>query len=179
VGVIYFAAASDGRIKIGTTRRDVSDRLKQIGQDFAEPLALLGSIDGDHRFERAVHTYLREHRIAGEWFRDCAAVRRVVRNIVLGGGGAIGFHAPPKMPPARSRSTAVKPTQTPDLDLFVRGAKLVFGSDAVAELAHIGEVSVAVAETWLDGCTVPPRAVRMALVGVIASRCDFYDRRAA
>lgn len=179
--MIYFAAATDGRIKIGTTRRDVSERLRQIGQDFAQPLALIGSVDGNHRFERAIHAHLAEYRIAGEWFRDCDAVRRTIRNIVLAGGKAIGFRPAPGVLSARPRraASAALTQGGPDLDLFVRAARLAFGSDAIGQLAHIGEVDAAVAETWLDGHTVPPRAVRHALVAALAVQCDFYEGRAA
>lgn len=91
--MIYFAS-NDGRIKIGTTRGDIAERLKQIGAHLTTPVVLLGWIDGGHAFEHAIHLHLTEYRLQGEWFRDCEEVRRCVRNLLLGGSEAIGYEPP-------------------------------------------------------------------------------------
>lgn len=170
--MIYFAATNDGRVKIGVTDRDPALRLKELSESLPRPLDLLGVVEGDHRFERAIHSHLAEYRIVGEWFQDCESVRRSVRNLVLGGHAAIRFV--PTLSKHHREPKARREPQVygPDLDLFVRGARLVFGEDAADELAQIGEVSVEVAELWLDGKTVPPLAVRYALVAVMATRVD-------
>jgi hypothetical protein len=168
--MIYFAAATDGRIKIGVTDRDPAQRLKELSGSLPRPLDLLGVVEGDHRFERAIHSHLAEYCIVGEWFHDCEAVRRSVRNLVLGGPAAIRFVAALSEHHRERKARRLPQIDGPELDLFARGARLAFGEDAADELAYIGEVDIAVAQTWLDGKTIPPRAVRYALVAELAAR---------
>lgn len=75
---IYFAEGGD-QIKIGITR-DVNARLRTLRNGAAQPLTLIGSIKGDLRREQQIHNTLKQHRIRGEWYRDCAEVRAAIQN---------------------------------------------------------------------------------------------------
>ena len=87
---IYFAAGA-GRVKIGTTSRGTAARLKDINAHLAEPLELLGSINGGLKLERAIQQYLIAWRIKGEWFKDCADTREIIERIIAVGPAAAGI----------------------------------------------------------------------------------------
>lgn len=81
-GKVYFVAAP-GRIKIGYTCQP-ERRLRTLRHVDMEDLAVVAIIDGDRRVERDIHERLREHRLRGEWFLDCAEVRSAIEDAVAG-----------------------------------------------------------------------------------------------
>lgn len=80
--VVYFLASA-GRIKIGHTV-DIEQRIRTLSVASADPLTLLATVRAPRRTEAALHSYLSEHRIAGEWFRDCPEVREVMLRVSAG-----------------------------------------------------------------------------------------------
>lgn len=73
--VTYFVQRGrGGPIKIGISSH-IESRLRALATGSAEPLVLLGVIDGDH--ERTMHEQLAEHRLEGEWFSPSPEVLEV------------------------------------------------------------------------------------------------------
>lgn len=90
-GFVYFAH-SEGRVKIGTTSRDVQNRLTAISASLAVPLELIGTLEGGLRLERAVQKHLAAHQIKGEWFRDTPELRaQLIELIDKGPVAVIGY----------------------------------------------------------------------------------------
>lgn len=79
-GVIYFVAAP-GRIKIGHTAKP-EERLQSLQQVDMETLTTLATIKGNRKTERQIHKRVEEHRLRGEWFKDCEAVRAVMQDVI-------------------------------------------------------------------------------------------------
>ena len=79
---VYFVSAP-GRIKIGFTRRP-EKRLKALRLADMEELTVIAIIDGPRALEKKLHGLLKDHRLRGEWFVDCAEVRQVVDDAVAG-----------------------------------------------------------------------------------------------
>lgn len=77
-GSIYFAQGVDGGpIKIGHSTSPF-ERLRALNTASAERLAIIALFPGSEFDERRLHAALAEHRLNGEWFRDCEAVRAVI-----------------------------------------------------------------------------------------------------
>ena len=67
--VIYFVRTKAGPIKVGTsTQRCFRDRFALLVNSAAEPLELIGLMEGDRWQEQKVHERFKEHRLHGEWF---------------------------------------------------------------------------------------------------------------
>jgi hypothetical protein len=64
---IYFAARSDGLIKIGTSS-DPARRVQALSTGAGESLALVAVVDGGRARERALHERFADTRVHGEWF---------------------------------------------------------------------------------------------------------------
>lgn len=75
---VYFAECG-GQIKIGSSG-NVPARMRQLSSTAAAPISLIGAIRGDLRREMAIHKTLTQHRIKGEWYRDCPEVRATIQN---------------------------------------------------------------------------------------------------
>jgi hypothetical protein len=170
--MIYFAIAPDGRIKIGTSR-NVEERLEQISAYLASPMALLGSIEGSHPLERRIHEYLAEHRIAGEWYRDCPEVRRTIRNLILVGSKAIGCDASVSIVPETRKNRKprnIGPWGSPITfrDLVQFAAK----EDLEEYLGYLTGCSIETADTWLSGSQPAPATALAAVLSDIFSRIE-------
>lgn len=75
---IYFLMSHSHQIvKIGVST-DVVARIQAIKQGSPIPLELVACLRGPAQLERALHVYLRESRLKGEWFRVTDAVKRIV-----------------------------------------------------------------------------------------------------
>jgi Meiotically up-regulated gene 113 len=79
--MIYFAA-SGGRIKIGVSQ-NVTRRLAYINTHLEEPLTLIGTISGGSKVENGIQAHFKQHRLKGEWFKDCEEVRQSIKNFIL------------------------------------------------------------------------------------------------
>ena len=78
MSAVYFVqSGTDGPIKIGTAV-DVPARIALLQIGNAEPLCLLGAVEGGQREERGYHILLATHRIRGEWFRPHSDVLAMV-----------------------------------------------------------------------------------------------------
>lgn len=73
--VVYFIQDGNGRIKIGTTG-DLRRRFDLMQTHTAEPLCVIGVIDGGREKERELHESFRElrYRSNGEWFESDASL---------------------------------------------------------------------------------------------------------
>lgn len=76
-GSVYFIECS-GRIKIGYSK-NVHDRLRKFSTGSAFKFSLIGAFPGTRQDEHALHQLLAEHRVHGEWFVDCPAVRLMLK----------------------------------------------------------------------------------------------------
>lgn len=77
-GFVYAARAGD-LIKIGySTSPDRREAMLRYDEPAAQMLVFAL---GTRHDERLLHHALRNHRVRGEWFRDCERVQAVVRNI--------------------------------------------------------------------------------------------------
>ncbi len=65
--VYFIRVGFDGPIKIGVSR-DPERRLVQLQCGSADKLVLLGSVPGGFADEAAIHRYLADHRVQGEYF---------------------------------------------------------------------------------------------------------------
>ena len=70
---IYFVQCGY-HIKIGYTKT-LQSRLATIQTSNVHEIELLASFDGTKAGERQLHEQFKEHRVRGEWFRDCRAIR--------------------------------------------------------------------------------------------------------
>lgn len=52
----------------------------QVGSPYA--LQLVGWVHATRSVEKRIHRHLGEHRVRGEWFKDCPASREIVALIV-------------------------------------------------------------------------------------------------
>ena len=64
---IVYAIRANNRVKFGTTRH-LKQRLVDLGCGCPDEYELLATIPGHYRSERAVHEYLADERVKGEWF---------------------------------------------------------------------------------------------------------------
>lgn len=160
--MIYFAS-SGGRIKVGTSE-NVPRRLAYINTHLEQPLTLIGTVSGGRVVERAILLHLQDHRLNGEWFKDCDEVRRKIRNFILADKN-IG-------PEARAAQTPkpYKPeprTKEQYCAMFARLVRLIWPNDPLRELSKFSEFPEAQCLKWLNGEEVPPRLVRMAFATVV------------
>jgi hypothetical protein len=82
VSVVYFVAAP-GRVKVGFTKQ-FPRRFNNLNWSDAGHLTIIGWIYGDRRTERAIHDALAGFRLENEWFKDCEAVRAVLKAAASG-----------------------------------------------------------------------------------------------
>jgi hypothetical protein len=82
VSEVYFIAC-EGRIKIGLSR-NADSRVKELATAAPAKLTFLARVHGGRELETALHRRLRDHRVSGEWFRDCDEVRGVMQEVVDG-----------------------------------------------------------------------------------------------
>lgn len=94
--VVYFLSDGGELIKVGRTK-GLDFRIATLQREAGKPLNLIGTVDGGSRLEAQIHRQLKEHRITGEWFRDCAEVRTAVGEYLDGSAEEEG-----KLPDIRS-----------------------------------------------------------------------------
>lgn len=104
---IYFIVDQHSRIKIGWTR-DIAGRLRNMQTATSSDLELLFNLPGSRAHEMALHERLKDHRVRGEWFFDCPAVRSCIEALKSGGFESIG------LPPFKEKSVA--PVEVADSD---------------------------------------------------------------
>lgn len=81
--VYAILAREIARVKIGFTT-NLRERLIALRRESGLTLEVLAIAPAGSRGrpkERAIHERLRAHRVAGEWFHDCAPVRIVVQEM--------------------------------------------------------------------------------------------------
>jgi hypothetical protein len=66
---VYAILDVHGNVKIGKSWQSARSRLDNGQTWSATPLTLVGMVSEDPHDERAIHAYLSDHRIRGEWFR--------------------------------------------------------------------------------------------------------------
>lgn len=157
---VYFAAAA-GRIKIGTTTKQVSERVTAINSYLAKPLKTIGFIDGGVPLERAIHKHLDRYRIRFEWFKDCEEIRKEIDRIIAIGPSAIGFSG------ATKRVEAIRRMPAGNKRSFGRLARVIWGERALVQLmAFTGQPPVVITK-WLDGSEDAPPLIRYAFSAVV------------
>jgi hypothetical protein len=79
-GWIYIVGCYEPEaIKIGFTRKDPRDRLKQLQTGNPTKLFLFGWYPGSQREERRLHQQMERFRLSGEWFRVHADANEIMR----------------------------------------------------------------------------------------------------
>lgn len=154
---VYFAAGG-GRLKVGTTVRGVPDRIAAINAHLLDRIELIGFIDGGRPLERAIQRYLVCWRLHGEWFLDCQETQKIVINLLKAGPRAIDFVGDVYQNPRQTQPHI--PAHNPRAMGIV--ARLMWGPDAAAKLAALGDVSESDATDWLEDSSLAPRTTRKA-----------------
>ena len=77
---IYFVKCGE-HVKVGIATH-VGKRISSLQTATAQPIELLAAVKGTPHDERALHKRLSEHRVKGEWFKDCDAVRSAMAQFV-------------------------------------------------------------------------------------------------
>jgi hypothetical protein len=166
---IYFLGF-EKLIKIGTTCRDVKERLRQIELETSmEPISLIGSIEGSYSLENAIHRKLAAHRVKGEWFQDCEEVRDCIKGLLAEGPVHIGFDQSTAAMSKRSREEAAARSPEERAKIFGNLARLIWPETALEELCAFSGAGEDAVSRWLDGSEQPPRLVRFAFGGVVSS----------
>lgn len=78
---VYFAQASSGNIKIGTSAR-VATRLTELASQYKQQFTLLAEIPGDELAEKQVHDFLESDALGNELFRDSPRVFELIAFIL-------------------------------------------------------------------------------------------------
>ncbi len=79
-GVYFLQGGDDGAIKIGMSR-DITRRVSELQKCSPVELRIIGTIErmvGAAVLEASFHKRLAEHRLHGEWFKNCDEVRLVI-----------------------------------------------------------------------------------------------------
>lgn len=85
IGYVYaIREPLGGPIKIGWSK-DPNRRCEDIQNACPYELRLIGAVPGSRSDEKRLHAALGNHRLHGEWFRDCSAVLEALEGIgILG-----------------------------------------------------------------------------------------------
>lgn len=79
-GFVYFIqAGKNGPIKIGWTT-SLEERIDALQTGCPFRLRVLAAIEGTKQDEAAYHRQFAEHRMRGEWFKNCEAIRDLARS---------------------------------------------------------------------------------------------------
>lgn len=78
MSVVYFAKC-ERMIKIGFSK-NLEERLQTLSVASSKPIRLIGTVPGSKKLEQFFHKELHEHRVRGEWFKDCPQVRSFITN---------------------------------------------------------------------------------------------------
>lgn len=151
---VYFFAAP-GRIKIGISK-NVRRRLTETRKKVGYATDLIGSVPGNFAFEKHLHKKLAQHRLDGEWFRDCEAVRSVVDRVLLDGN--LRDFSPPKKAAYQPRDR----TPAEWLEMFNKFVGMVWPSDSVTGFADHFEISRETVSNYLTGREIVPQIVASA-----------------
>ncbi len=85
--VVYFARASDGRIKIGTSRTP-SKRRNSLASDSGMDVRILATTPGSYARERELHAQFAAHRLRGEWFAPAPELLAFIETLKAAGAEA-------------------------------------------------------------------------------------------
>ncbi len=77
---VYFAISADYRVKIGIST-NVPARISGLQSGGGIALRLLGTLDGNHRTERALHKRFAAYRLRGEWFEPRGELRQYLHGL--------------------------------------------------------------------------------------------------
>ncbi len=90
-GFVYFLSNGAAAIKIGFSRTP-EHRFAQLRLEQPQyQLSVIATVPGSFALEKHLHNMLAAHRLFGEWFADCDAVRVAMDDIIAAGPVAIGF----------------------------------------------------------------------------------------
>jgi hypothetical protein len=79
-GVVYFVEGAGGALKIGFARK-IEQRLAELQTGSPVRLRVVCTIKGGIKLEREYHRKFAEHRLHGEWFRDCREIRKEIARL--------------------------------------------------------------------------------------------------
>lgn len=159
---VYFAAAQ-GRIKIGSTSKPISERLKAISAHLAVPLDIIAVIDGDLAIEREVQKFLKPFHLSGEWFSDCPAARSVIENIILHAWPPVLAQDDHAVIPFACRRRRPRTPRDEVKKLRIRRLiTLIWPDGPIKEFAAFTEQAEELCIKWADGEEKMPRLVALA-----------------
>jgi hypothetical protein len=78
--VVYFIAAGDTAVKIGTTT-NLQRRMVDLGTSSHVPLQVLAYVPGGPVLEAFFHSKLRKHRTRGEWFARTEEINALIEEL--------------------------------------------------------------------------------------------------
>lgn len=155
-----------GRIKIGISQNP-RRRLKDISIHMDVEPKLIDAIPGGYDLEHFVHLRLSEHRLKGEWFKDCPAVRDTMNALLRDGPDAIGYKPSPQS--IAGRAPLERQPDTPENRLRqIRGlSALMWPGDPVGGMAAELEIPAEDCRDYLTGARPFPRVVLMAFASAV------------
>lgn len=166
---VYFFER-DRLIKVGTTVREVKERLRQVElSDLNGPITLIGSIAGGFQLENAIHRHLAPYRVRGEWFSDCTEVRNCIAQLMTEGPSCIGFDQSTAREGKAARDQASALDRTYHPEVFGNIARLIWPDTAIQELCALSGADESIVASWLNAKVKPPRLVRFAFAAVVSS----------
>lgn len=84
--MIYFIKGEiTGRVKIGTSRQSVNERLKQFQMYSPDSLVVLLEVEGGYEEEKIIKRYLKNYVVHGEWFELTKEVIGLINRIKRNG----------------------------------------------------------------------------------------------
>lgn len=153
---VYFIA-NGGRIKVGYSAQ-VEKRIADIA-GYVGDVEVIGVMDGTQQVERSLHAHFQAHHLTREWFQDCEQLRRQIANILAVGWEAAGVNLLPKSEPP---APFVPGPGRPPRELRREVMKMMWGDEAIDELASMAGVPTETARIWFDGAEEMPLLVRLA-----------------
>lgn len=170
---LYFLEGGD-RIKIGITK-NLTERVAELQRQNGKELRLLCAIKGSWHLEQHIHRVLADHRLHGEWFKNCKEVHDVIDALKTKGPEAIGFVGPRK-PKKKVRPFVPSPPQ-PFHILLGNLIDLMWPHEGLARLSDFSEYPEDVCRQWLSGEAEMPRLIRMAFASEIITWMFEEDKR--
>lgn len=158
---VYFIA-NGGRIKIGYSAQ-VQRRIASIAS-YVGDVEVIGIMDGTQQVERSLHVYFQAYHLSREWFQDCQQLRAMIANILARGWEAAGVELLPK---PETPSSFVPGPERPAQEVRREIMKMMWGDDAIDEVAAMAGASLETARIWFDGTEEMPLLVRLAFSAVL------------
>jgi DNA-binding XRE family transcriptional regulator len=174
-GVIYAIGAIDVPwIKIGSTTRNVENRLKELqtGQPF--PLHVIAKIvvEADvRRVEKQIHAFLASERHRGEWFAFPMDSMTLERLIVR----AVQYIADEDAREPQLTEEKIRSLYPNSINTRIRQARLAYGMSQAELARRVGISKTAMNDIEQDRTTDPGFSVVARIAGVLGLSVEYFS----